>query len=44
MLNIKQWSEQLNIKIEVTTGNTGIADIELRHKTLNQKLKINDLS
>lgn len=39
-INIKQWCQQLNIKVEVTTGKTGISDIERLHKTLNEKLRI----
>lgn len=39
-VNIKNWCQELNIKLEVTTGKTGIADIERLHKTLNEKLRI----
>lgn len=35
--NIKQWCDQPNIQIEMTTGNIGIADFERLHKTFNLK-------
>lgn len=38
-VNIKQWCYLLNIAVEVTTGKTGIGDIERLHKTLNEKLE-----
>uniref|UniRef100_A0A0K8WBI5 RNA-directed DNA polymerase n=1 Tax=Bactrocera latifrons TaxID=174628 RepID=A0A0K8WBI5_BACLA len=39
-VSIKQWCQQLNIAVEVTTGKTGIGDIERFHKTMNEKLRI----
>lgn len=39
-VNIKKWCEELNIQLEITTGKTGIGDIERLHKTLNEKLRI----
>lgn len=39
-VNIKKWCEELHIRLEVTTGKTGIGDIERLHKTLNEKLRI----
>lgn len=39
-INIKNWCQELNINLEITTGKTGIGDIERLHKTLNEKLRI----
>lgn len=39
-VSLQEWYKTLNIELEITTGKTGIADIERLHKTLNEKLRI----
>lgn len=39
-VSLQECFKTLNIEIKITTGKTGISDIERLHKTLNEKLRI----